>query len=322
MPQLVNHLKSFNFVVNTWAAHCIERILAMKNGSVNLFSSLDIQPFQQDLLESLLTLIVRGKTPVKIAENEYLIKCLLRIIMTSREGLAPVAPMLLERLTFIITQISQNPSNPHFNHFAFESLSSIVKFLCKTHPALVQAFEKSLGNPFEDIVRREVAEFTPYVFQIYAQLLELHTGGIPPQYMTLLTPLLQPNFWNNPGNVPALVNFLSAFLSRGFLRFLTIGSKDIIQAGQLQSFLGVYQKLLSSKFNDQFAFELLKAIFEFVPQQHLQPFMKNCFVLAFTRLFQHKTAKLTQTFVDFLVHSFNIMDPQIIITEINSIQQE
>jgi exportin-2 (importin alpha re-exporter) len=100
------------------------------------------------------------------------------------------------------------------------------------------------------------------------------------------------------------------------------GSKEIIQAGQLQSFLGVYQKLLSSKFNDHYAFELLKSIFEFIPLQQLQPFMKNCFVLAFTRLFQHKTTKLLQSFLDFMVHSFNIMNPEIIITEINSIQQE
>ena len=90
----------------------------------------------------------------------------------------------------------------------------------------------------------------------------------------------------------------------------------------MQSFLGVYQKLLSSRNNDQYAFDLLKSIFEFIPIQHLQPFMKNCFVLAFTRLFQHKTARLFQTFVDFMLNCFNTMDPQTVISEINSVQQE
>ena len=217
LPQLIDHLSTVSFVVNTWAAHCIERILAMKQNGALMFGQNDIAPLQKLLLERLLALIVSGKTPAKIAENEYLSKCVLRVVLTSKEGLATVAPMLLERLSFIITTISQNPSNPHFNHFAFESLSSMVKFLCQSHPALVKAFETSLAAPFQDIIAREVAEFMPYVFQIYAQLLELHTGGIPQQYTTLLVPLLQPNFWNNQGNVPALVNFLSAFLSRGIL---------------------------------------------------------------------------------------------------------
>lgn len=48
-------------------------------------------------------------------------------------------------------------------------------------------------------------EFHPYVFQIFAQLIELHPMELPAFYMsTLFQPLLAPMFWERAGNVPAL----------------------------------------------------------------------------------------------------------------------
>ena len=48
-------------------------------------------------------------------------------------------------------------------------------------------------------------EFHPYVFQIFAQLIELHPKELPAFYMSsLFQPLLAPMFWERAGNVPAL----------------------------------------------------------------------------------------------------------------------
>ena len=48
-------------------------------------------------------------------------------------------------------------------------------------------------------------EFHPYVFQIFAQLIELHPQELPAFYMSsLFQPLLAPMFWERAGNVPAL----------------------------------------------------------------------------------------------------------------------
>lgn len=135
-------------------------------------------------------------------------------------------------------------------------------------------------------------EFTPYVFQVLSQLLALHSEeGIPPVYLTLLQPLLQPAQWENHANIPALVNFLSSFLEKS--------SKTIIQGGSFQAFLGIFQKLNASRVNDHHGLNFLKNIFEYVPMDSLAPYTKNLFVLLMTRIFNSKTPKFTKHFLDF-----------------------
>lgn len=59
------------------------------------------------------------------------------------------------------------------------------------------------------------------------------------------------------GNIPALVNLLRSYLSKG--------SAFIVQNQHLVPFLGVSHKLLSSRLNDQYGFELIQAVFESIP---------------------------------------------------------
>jgi exportin-2 (importin alpha re-exporter) len=154
-----------------------------------------------------------------------------------------------------------------------------------------------------------IIEFTPYIFQILSQLLALHSeAGIPDIYMTLLQPLLQPAQWENYANIPALVNFLSSFLSKSF--------STIIQQGQLPAFLGIFQKLVASKANDHHGMNFCKAIFEYVPTDALAPFIKNLFVIMMTRLFQSKTPKFTKCFFDFMVHIILLDKPGMLVDDI------
>lgn len=104
-----------------------------------------------------------------------------------------------------------------------------------------------------------MTEFTPFVFQILSQLLESHNevGALPQAYKSILPPLLTPTLWESKGNIPALVRLLRAFLSRD--------AEGILNDGQLQPMLGIFQHLIGSKANDGFGFELLESIFEFVP---------------------------------------------------------
>lgn len=56
---------------------------------------------------------------------------------------------------------------------------------------------------------RAMQEFHPYVFQIFAQLIEMHPGELPAFYMSsLFQPLLAPLFWERAGNVPALTRLM------------------------------------------------------------------------------------------------------------------
>lgn len=59
-----------------------------------------------------------------------------------------------------------------------------------------------------DLPVQDVQEFHPYVFQIFAQLVELSRPPLPPAYMTIFPPLLLPLFWERPANIPALTRLV------------------------------------------------------------------------------------------------------------------
>ena len=201
----------------------------------------------------------------------------MRVIITSRQALTPIYATVLSHLTRILAEISKNPSNPKFNHYTFESISALVRsifplissrtttdhfelgrFVTAGTPATLAEFEAALFPPFLSILTLDISEFTPFVFQILSQLLELHTAtSFPSQYKALLPPLLTPTLWESKGNVPALVRLLRAFLSRG--------ASGIVADGQVGPLLGVFQHLVGSRANDAFGFELLEAMFEYLP---------------------------------------------------------
>lgn len=98
-------------------------------------------------------------------------------------------------------------------------------------------------------------EYIPYVFQILAQMLELHTADVPTSYRSLLPFLLQPAIWMQKGSVPGLVKLLKAFLARD--------GKQMVAAGQVASVLGiVQQRLIPSKINDGYGMDLLQAVIQ------------------------------------------------------------
>jgi exportin-2 (importin alpha re-exporter) len=101
------------------------------------------------------------------------------------------------------------------------------------------------------------AEFSPFVFQILSQLLELHTDALPEAYQALLPPILMANLWMQRGNIPALVRLLRAFLEKG---------TDVVVANnQLPAVRDIIRFLLPSKANDPYGCDLVEALFQYVP---------------------------------------------------------
>jgi hypothetical protein len=70
--------------------------------------------------------------------------------------------------------------------------------------------------------QNDVQEFHPYVFQIFAQLIETRPAPLPAAYMAIFPPLLSPLFWERPGNVPALVRLLQVCSCRSLAWTLTL----------------------------------------------------------------------------------------------------
>ncbi|KAI1314971.1 importin-alpha export receptor [Mortierella claussenii] len=295
LPLLVRHLESTNYAVYTYASICIERILFMRASGTTgpmLFSSDDIASLAESLISNLFRLIELGQTPEKLAENDYLMKCVMRVILTVREKMMPLVSLCLARLTAIVQAVSSNPSNPKFNHYVFESIGALIRFICTANPETAEQFESLLFQPFQVILQQDIAEFTPYVFQLLSQLLSFNTRAeLSPSYQAMLPPLVQPVLWQQQGNIPALVKLLQAYLQKG--------ASWIVANNHLEPLLGVFQKLVSSKLNDHHAFELLQSMILYVPMAVLGNYMKPVLIMLLRRLQNHKTDKFKKGFVNF-----------------------
>ncbi|KAI5806627.1 Cse1-domain-containing protein [Peziza echinospora] len=294
-PLLVKHLAAPNFVVYSYTAITIERILAMSVEGRALFQPEEVAPFAKDILAHLFRLILKEGTPEKIAENEFLMKCVMRVLIVCRETTAPETGFILAQLINVMMEIAKNPSNPRFSHYCFESVGAVIRFVAPVNPDYL---ESTLDTPFMSILGQDVQEFTPYVFQLLALLLESNPSAeLPQRYQALIAPLLAPVLWDSRGNVPALVRLLQAITARG--------AAVIVAHNQLEPILGIFQKLISSKLNEGHAFDLLEAIVLNFPPAALGPYWKQIFIILFTRLNTSKTENFAQRFARFFYFLVN-----------------
>lgn len=297
-PLLVSHLSSSNYVVYTYAAIAVERVLYMIDDDRQPFISRDtVTPLAKELLQHLFSLITNDVKPEKIQENEFLMKAVMRVLIVIREGVVPILDMVLTNLINITKVIRHNPSNPRFYYFHFESLGALVRFAAPTQSAHL---EQALYDPFSDILRTDVQEFQPYVFQLFAALLEANPSGtLSEYYLSLLPPVLTLDLYNSRGNVPALVRLLTAIIPRG--------ASHIMSNNQLEPILVIFQKLVSSKANEALGFDLIETVVGSIPVTALQPYLKPMLQIMLTRLSNSKTETLTIRFVRFY-HFFSARD--------------
>ncbi|KAK6200088.1 CAS specific exportin for Srp1p required for accurate mitotic chromosome segregation [Scheffersomyces amazonensis] len=294
LPLLINHLtRNQNTVVYTYSAITIEKLLSMTDFNTDhtpIFNKQDINPFINELITNLFKLILlHDYTPEKLAENEFLMKCIMRILLTS-EDLIQDRLSIIEQLLKILKITAQNPSNPKFSHYTFESIGLLIKFGLTDLNKFIELIIPALLNILGD----DVQEFVPYTFQILAFLLENYPigAGIPETYKSLIKPLLSPSVWEFRGNIPGITRLLVTILEHDSSIF-TISTTD------LTPLLGVFQKLIASKANDTHGFELLESIFLNIPLNFLQPFFNQIAILLLTRLKNSRTDKFVKRFTLF-----------------------
>ena len=75
----------------------------------------------------LLTNLFQAFTLGDSAENEYLMKCVMRVIAFSGADVKPVATICLQQLSVMLLELCKNPRNPTFAHYLFESVASLLK---------------------------------------------------------------------------------------------------------------------------------------------------------------------------------------------------
>ncbi|GJJ14609.1 hypothetical protein Clacol_008875 [Clathrus columnatus] len=261
----------------------------------SMFTEVDIRDQAGNILTALFVKLEGPGTPEKIAENDYLMKTVMRVIMTARQSLLPIHEQILARLVQILSVISKNPSNPNFDQYLFESISALIRFIVAANPDTLSHLESVLQNVCTVILQQDIEQFVPYVFQILSQLLELHSGTIPAGYRGLLPLLLTPAPWAQKGSIPGIVRYIKACLAKD--------GTEIARAGQFTAMLAVaQQRLIPSKVNDNWGFELLQGSDEFDDPDIVLPIILSLL----TRLQANKTDKFANLFAYFLLYIWAI----------------
>ena len=287
LPPVASLLASEHNVVHTYAALCVERMLTVRDAGAPRFTAADLLPLRDVLLGNLFGALTRPDS----GENDYVMKAIMRLLSTLGPECAPVAVVCMERLAALLMAQARNPRNPLISHYLFEAMALVVRHTAG-QAELAAQLEALVFPPFQAVLQADVAEFAPYVFQILAQLLEARPSPLPGQYMLLFPPLLSPQLWERPANVPALVRLLEAYLQRASL--------PLVQGGHLGGVLGVFQKLNASRAHDHEGFYILNALVQHLETPAWEAHLPALWSLLLQRLQHSRTPKYTRSFCVFL----------------------
>lgn len=130
LPLLVRHLASSNYVVYTYAAIVVERVLYLTDAQGQpIIAPSAITPLAKDLLQHIFQLMQKDPAPQKVQENEFLMRCVMRVLIVIKDGVIPYTDQVLQHLINITQIISMNPSNPRFYYFHFEALGAFIRYV-------------------------------------------------------------------------------------------------------------------------------------------------------------------------------------------------
>lgn len=287
-PKATKFLTSRDNVVHSYAAILIEKLLSLRRDGQLVFSSSQLGPYLQPLLENLFAAL---KLPDS-GENEYVMRAIMRLLVFVGPQIKPVVDPALQQLVQVLMVVARNPTQPGFNHYLFESIGALIRFGCSLEN--VSSAEAVLFPPFQTILQEDVQEFHPYVFQILAQLVEMRHGNLPDNYLVLLAPLLAPMFWERQGTVPALARLLRAYVAAA--------AGEIVTRSLLPGILGVFQKLVASKAHDHDGMQLLDALLLSIEPAAMEQYMTTIWNILFQRLQAARTPRYSRS----LLHTISL----------------
>lgn len=316
LPLVMPFAGARSCVVHTYAAVCVEKALTVKDrvqtsithiSVTPRLSVADIAPHLPTLFGGLFALMVRPDYP----DNEYMMRMLMRVVSFAGPAVAPHAATITDGLSAVLRRVCAAQNNPNFNHFLFETIACLIKAVCGSAGAAaggagaaaaaaaapsaaasaeaVRAFETMLFPPFQEVLRLDVQEFLPYVFQLMAMLLDMRpapapgTHALSGAYQSLLPPLLRSEMWQRPGNVPALTMLMQAYLRKGCVW--------LASENHLMPLLGVWQMLLQGKNMEEHSFALVNALYEGGSKDHIAPFFSPLMDMQCSRLKATRSAK-------------------------------
>jgi len=311
LPMACQYLKREDYVLHTYAAIAIDKILAMKvyAAPVNGANGAPPQPtkptykYPKETIVSqidkvLMALFTVLREREESQTNEYVMKCIMRVIQRAEEGCGKVIEPVIKAVSHMLMTVSKNPQKPLFNHYMFECIAALIRFVCdpadnganKESAAKVGQFEAQLMGPFFKILEMDhAAEFHPYIYQIIGLMLRIR-NEVTSNYESLFDKLLETSLWNNDGNIVAISGTFA-----DYLRLVDVAK--FIDERRLTGMLGIYQHLLSKRTQDYHAFRILNAIFQYIPMAQLGRYLKEIIELVCIRIRHKKSTALCCNFV-------------------------
>ena len=136
------------------------------------------RPLVLDMLKKLFDILKRGKQgggggggdEHQCNENDYVMKCIMRILAFEKQEIAPYSGVVFAELGGVLGEVAKNPQNPMFSHYLFESLGVVVK---SVGGGGGRECEERLLPGFEVVLGKDVVEYAPYVFQVFIHFILL-----------------------------------------------------------------------------------------------------------------------------------------------------
>jgi len=291
IPLLTNLLCSSSTVVHSYSASALDKCLVITGP--------DNAPLVTP--EQMQSLIVDNQAIVRIfqllgragsEQNEYAMRALLRVQEGVGKGVVAHVRALLDGLIVRVNEVAKNPTKPLYIHYLFENLAALVKGVCTAVEANAAAeFDKELFPVFEGVFRAEVDTLIPYVFQVFAVMLEQQRGETPPPYLALWPILLDRRMWATSSYIGAMVRLLQALIEKV--------PAYIIQENKLTNILGIFESLNDNRAHDHEAFFLLQSLLVSIPRQHMDALWPKLFSKMFARLTHKKTTKYMKCLIIF-----------------------
>lgn len=161
-------LGSEDYVVMTYAAHALERLLLVQRPAHHYLVTEEMfAPYVGRALQNLCMAI--QKTDLQ-PHNAYLAKCIMRMCVRLPLGVTPYVGDLVMSLSTVLTTAARNPTNPLFSYCLFDIFSRCIAL----SPDNSASIEQVLWGNLVYILAHDVLEYVPYALQILAQLLRTH----------------------------------------------------------------------------------------------------------------------------------------------------
>ena len=127
-PLLVQQLGSSDYVVYTYAAIALERTMALTTSQKQpVIDRESVTKLSGQLLQHLFGLIEADPQPAKLQENEFIMRCVMRVLIVIRDRVRRVIDEVLPHFVEIIKISSENPSNPRFCYYLFEAVGALIR---------------------------------------------------------------------------------------------------------------------------------------------------------------------------------------------------